>query len=158
MWRGLVLFLFWFCSHARCGCCSICSYFQVVQVKHIDWKMNTKNMNICNNNNNYNFGQLHTQENKATKKQIVRLQLNEKKSKESQTKLMSWYWKRKLTWRKDLITYNIRPWIMFSFNWLVVIWRGGCRLKLDVQGQGGGRILDVDGHGGWVVLKIGQFS
>ena len=31
------------------------------------------------------------------------------------------------------------------------------RLKLDVQGQGGGRILDVDGQEGWGVLKIGQF-
>ena len=35
------------------------------------------------------FGQLHTQEYKATKKQIVRLQVNEKKSKESQVRLMS---------------------------------------------------------------------
>ena len=26
--------------------------------------------------------------------------------------------------------------------------RGRARLKLDVQGQGGGRILDVDGQGG----------
>ena len=25
--------------------------------------------------------------------------------------------------------------------------RGGVRLKLDVQGQGGGKILDVDGQG-----------
>ena len=35
--------------------------------------------------------------------------------------------------------------------------RGGVRLKLDVQGQGDGRILDVAGQGGWGVLKIGQF-
>ena len=35
---------------------------------------------------------------------------------------------------------------------------GGVGLKLDVQGQGGGRILEVDGQGGWEVLKIGQFS
>ena len=35
---------------------------------------------------------------------------------------------------------------------------GGVHLKLDVQGQGGGRIFDVDGQGGWGVLKIGQFS
>ena len=35
---------------------------------------------------------------------------------------------------------------------------GGVHMKLDFQGQGGGRILDVDGQGGWVVLKIGQFS
>ena len=52
--------------------------------------MSTKNVN------NYKlktfrdiFGQLHTQEYKTTKKQIVRFQLNEKKSKESQTRLMS---------------------------------------------------------------------
>ena len=34
---------------------------------------------------------------------------------------------------------------------------GGVRLKLDVQGQGGGRILDVDGQRGWGVLKTEQF-
>ena len=42
----------WFCFcfdfvplHTHCGCCSIvCLRFQVVQVKQIDWKMNTKNM------------------------------------------------------------------------------------------------------------------
>ena len=94
---------------------------------------------------------------KATKKQIVTLHLNEKKSKESQTRSTSWYWKRKPTWRKDLIKYNSHPWIMLSFNWLVIIWREGVRLKLDVQGQGGGRILDLDGQRGWVVLKIGHF-
>ena len=31
-------------------------------------------------------------------------------------------------------------------------------MKLDVEGQGGGKILDVDGQGGRRVLKIGQFS
>ena len=35
---------------------------------------------------------------------------------------------------------------------------GGRCLKLDVQGQGGGRFSDVGGQGGWGVLKIGQFS
>ena len=45
---------------------------------------------------------------------------------------------------------------------MFIIWRaggggGGVRLKLDVQGQGGERILDVDRRGGGV-LKIGQFS
>ena len=34
----------------------------------------------------------------------------------------------------------------------------GFRLKLDVQGQGGGIILDVDAQEGWGILKIGQFS
>ena len=58
-----------------------------------------------------------------------RLQLNENKSNESQTRLMSWYWKRKPTWRKDLITYNIHPWIMFSFNWLVSFGEG-CSFEL----------------------------
>ena len=30
-------------------------------------------------------------------------------------------------------------------------------MKLDVQDQGGGRILDTDGQKGWGFLKIGQF-
>ena len=95
------------------------------------------------------------------------LQLNEKKSMESDelilkrmesNELMSWYWKRKPTWRRDLITYNSRPRILFHFNWLVIIWKGGIYLKLDVQSQGSGRILYVTGQSGWGVLKIGQFS
>ena len=83
-----------------------------------------------------------THEYKATKKQIVRFPLNEKKSKESQARLISWCWTQKSTWINDLITYNSHP----------------GSLKLDIQGQGGGRILDVDGQGGWGVLKFGQFS
>ena len=48
---------------------------------------------------------------------------------------------------------------MFCINLLVIIWRErGVRLKLDVQSQGGERILDVDEQGGYGVLKIGQFS
>ena len=31
-------------------------------------------------------------------------------------------------------------------------------IRLDVQGQGGGKILDVDGQGEWEALKIRQFS
>ena len=57
--------------------------------------------------------------------------LNEKESTENQTRLMSW--------RRDLITYNSHPTIMFHFNWEEV------RLKLAVQGQRGRRMLDVDG-------------
>ena len=53
------------------------------------------------------------------------LQQNEKMSIESQTRLRSWYWKRKPTWRKDLITYNNHSRIMFLFNWLDIIWRVG---------------------------------
>ena len=32
--------------------------------------------------------------------------------------------KRKPTWWNDMITYNRYPWIMFSFNWLVIFWWG----------------------------------
>ena len=35
---------------------------------------------------------------------------------------------------------------------------GKVHLKLDVQVQGGGSVLDLDGKGGWGVLKIRQFS
>ena len=61
-------------------------------------------------------------------------------------------------------------WLCFCFNFVrsharcgccsIVCWRGrglGVRLKLDVQGQGGGKVLDVDGQRGWEVLKIRQF-
>ena len=36
--------------------------------------------------------------------------------------------------------------------------RRGVRLKLGVQGHGGGRIYDIARQGGWGVLKFGQFS
>ena len=45
---------------------------------------------------------------------------------------------------------------MFSFNRLVIIWKGRIRLKLDVQGLEGGAISVVDEQGVGV-LKIGQF-
>ena len=128
----LVLFLYWFRSHARCGCCSIaCLRLQ-----------------------------LPTQEYEATKKQIVGLRLNEKMSKKSRKRIMSCYCKGKPTWRKDLKTYNNHPWIMFSLNWLVIIWRTrgrGVRLKLDVQGPGAGRIFDVDRQRGGGSWKMGNF-
>ena len=88
----------------------------------------------------------------------MRLQLIKKKSKLSQMTLISWYWKQKLTRRKHLITYNSHPWIMFSFNLLVVIiWRGGVWLKLDVQIQGGWGILDIDGQVGRGSCKLCNF-
>ena len=31
---------------------------------------------------------------------------------------------QKPTWRKELKTCSSHPWIMFSFSWLVIIWRG----------------------------------
>ena len=96
--------------HARCSCWSIvCLRFRVVQIKQVDCKMWII------------FGQLYTQKYKAMEKQIVKLQLNEKKSQESQTRLMSWYWKRKPTWRKHVIIYNSHSCTVFSFNWLVII-------------------------------------
>ena len=41
------VFLFDFVhSHARCGCCSIvCLHFQDAQIKQVECKMNTRNMN-----------------------------------------------------------------------------------------------------------------
>ena len=51
-----------------------------------------------------------------------------------------------------LITYNNHPWIMISFNWLVIIWGRGIRSKVDVQSLGSRRTLDV--YGGGEVLKI----
>ena len=40
---------------------------------------------------------------------------------------------------KDLISYNSHPWIMFSFNLLVIIWRGGFvwDWTSKVKGRGG---------------------
>ena len=115
-----------------------------------------------------NFGQLHTQELKSTKKQVLRLQLNEKTWKESQTWLMSLYWKRKPIWRKDLITYNSFPWIMFSFKQLVIIWRGGGGGGGGGWGEGSFEIGRPRWRGWknfghrwtkwWGVLKIRQFS
>ena len=47
--------------------------------------------------------------------------------------------------------------MLFLIDWLSIE-KGEVHSKSDVQGQGGGRILDTDGQGGWGVLKIGQFS
>ena len=63
-------------------------------------------------------------------------------------------------------------WFCFCFNLVrshvqccycsIACWRGweggGFLLKLDVQGQRCGKILDVDGKEWWGVLKIRQFS
>ena len=61
------LFLFGFVN-ARCGCCStVCLRFQVMQIKQVDCKMNTKNTFFKKTFRDI-FGQLHTQECKAPKK------------------------------------------------------------------------------------------
>ena len=44
-------------------------------------------------------------------------------------------------------------WLSFSYSETE---RERVRFKLNVEGQEGERILDVDGQGGWEVLKIGQ--
>ena len=45
------------------------------------------------------------------------------------------------------MTYKGYPWVMFSLiDWLS--FGKGLRLKLDVEGQGDGRTLDVDGQEG----------
>ena len=55
-----------------------------MQIKQVDWKISTKKVNSYKQKTFSGiFGQLHTQEYKATNKQIVRLHLNEMKSKES---------------------------------------------------------------------------
>ena len=46
-----------------------------------------------------------------------------------------------------LITHNSLPWIMISFNAFVIIWRREVLLKLNVHGQGSGRISDIDKQG-----------
>ena len=79
---------------------------------------------------------------------------------------MSWYWKQKPTWRKDLITYNSHPCIMFSFNWLVIIWRGGfvwnwtCKVKrmeelwtyIDKGGDGSWKLDNFHGRHMCIIL------
>ena len=47
---------------------------------------------------------------------------------------------------------------MLSSNSLVIIWRGGFHLKLYMQGQEGGDVLDVDGQGGWGSWKLSNFQ
>ena len=71
------LFLFDFVhSYARYACCSIVYLrFQVMQIKQVDCKMSTKR-DFFKEIFRGIFGQLHTKECKATKKQLVRLQLN----------------------------------------------------------------------------------
>ena len=89
---------------------------------------------------------------------------NWKEVKGKPERLMSWYWKQKPTWRKALITYNSPLWIMCSFNWLVIIGEGdrgrggGWLFEIGCPRSWGGKIVDVDGQGGWGVLKIRQFS
>ena len=57
------------------------------------------------------------------------------------------------------MTYNSHPWIMFFLNGsLSVVGGVGSCLKLHVQRQECERMSDVDGQGGWGILKIGQFS
>ena len=42
-------------------------------------------------------------------------------------------------------------------EWLLFGEGGTVRLKLDFQGQGGGRMLDVDGQGGWGSWNLDNF-
>ena len=89
------------------------------------------------------------------------LQLNEKKSMENQTRLMSWYWKRKSTWRKDLMLYNSHPRIMFYFNWLVIIWRekrGEGPFEIDRTRSRGQKNFGRGWTRRWGVFQTAQFS
>ena len=80
-WLGFYFCFDFFRLHARCRCCSIVRLrFQVVQIKQVDYKMSTTMWIIVNKRHFVIFLNNCTQKSiKATKKQIVRLQLNEKK-------------------------------------------------------------------------------
>ena len=140
----------WFCfcfdfvrSHARCRCCFIVC-FQVGQIKQPDCKMSTKNVN------NYKwktFPDIFRQLHKATKKQIVKLQLNEKKSKEKLDKIIELILKTKADLKEGpdkKIIVILGLWFLLN-DWLS--FREGFCLKLNLQGQGGGKIFEEDGQG-----------
>ena len=57
------------CSYARCSCCSMVYLrFQLLQIKQIDCKMITKNVNNCEQKNFHDiFGQLHAKSIKPQK-------------------------------------------------------------------------------------------
>ena len=84
-------------------------------------------------------------------------QENENKSTESQERLMSWYWKWKPTWRKDLITYNSHPRIMFPFNWLVITWRGGSSFEIGRPGSSSWKNFGRSWTKGWGSWKLDNF-
>ena len=127
MRRDSVLFCFDFvCSHARWRCCFIVC-FQVGQIKQPDCKMSTKNVNNCKWKT---FPDIFRQLHKATKKQIVKLQLNEKKSRKA--------------WQDYWVIVILGLWFLFN-DWLS--FREGFCLKLNLQGQGGGKIFEEDGQG-----------
>ena len=161
VWCDLVLLLFDFVRlYARYRSCSVvCLLFQVAQKGRLIAKWVLKMGITIKKRHFLIFSDNCTRKNMKPQRRRYNSEASAKwkKSKESETRLMGWYWKRKPIWRKGLITYNSHPWIMFSFNWLVIIWRVVFHLKLDVQGQRGKKNLDVDGQGGWGVLKIGQF-
>ena len=71
-------------------------------------------------------------------------------------KKLSWSWKRKPTWRNYLITYNAIYNVFFDLTGYHME-TGGRSLKLEVQGQRTGRILDVDGQGDGESWKLESF-
>ena len=88
---------FWFCFSI--GYYSkVCLSFQVVQVKQVDCKMRTKNVNNYRSKTFHDiFGQLHTQQYKKKQKADSETSPKWKEVKAKPTKLMSLYWKRKPT-------------------------------------------------------------
>ena len=90
------------------------------------------------------------------KKWIVRLQLNEKKSKESKTRLMGWYWKANL--KEGRIICN--KVVILGLRFLLIHWLSygeGALFKTGRPRSRGWKNFDVNGPGRWGVLKNGQF-
>ena len=147
MWPELVFLLFWFCLHARCGCCSIvCLRFQVVQIKQADWKMSTKDVNNCKTFINIFWATTHTRV-QNHKKADSDASAKWKEVKGKPAKINELILKTNVDLKEG--TGNIIVILRLCFlliDWLITWRRWWVHLKQDIQGRGGGSILDVDGR------------
>ena len=121
-WRDLVFLLLWFCSFT---CTVVVPYslftFTSCANKKIDCKGSTKTWIIIDKRHLlYIWTTAHT---RVKEKTDIEASVKWKEVKGKSDKINELILKTKLTWTKDLITYNSHPWIIFSFNWLVIIWR-----------------------------------
>ena len=152
----------------------VCLRFQVVEIKHIDCKMSTKKvlkMWIIIYKRHFLIfldNCTHKSIRPRWRRYNSKASAKWKEVKGKSDRLIDWYWKLKLTCRKVMIIYNSHPWIMLSFNWLVIIWRerrggggGGGRVvrcrKLDLQGQGVEEFWTQINKQGWGSWKMNNF-